>query len=216
MKNRLSPAFEFKLASDPLATGEFRGYASTFNGPPDSFGDIIAPGAFAQTLSEHKTRGSMPALLWSHDPSEPIGKWLSLAEDRHGLAAHGKLTLGTKKGAEAHALLKDGALSLSIGFVPTAREFRGEVRVLKAVKLFEASLVALPANPKATVTAVRSALSRPTDIRSFEAALRELGFSVRESRKLALSGWRGLESRSDPDHSDIVAAIKRAAQSFNV
>lgn len=28
--------------------GTFEGYASTFGGAPDSYGDVIAPGAFAE------------------------------------------------------------------------------------------------------------------------------------------------------------------------
>ena len=38
-------------------TGEFSGYASTFGGEPDSYGDIIAPSAFKGSLREHEKRG---------------------------------------------------------------------------------------------------------------------------------------------------------------
>jgi HK97 family phage prohead protease len=114
--DRLSPAFCFKAAGIDEA-GVFTGLASTFGGPRDAYGDVIAPGAFAGTLAEHAKNGSMLGLLWAHELSEPIGRWLTLKESREGLEAAGNLTLETKRGAEAYALMKDRALGLSIGFV---------------------------------------------------------------------------------------------------
>ena len=55
-------------------------------------------------------------MLWGHDHKEPVGKWLTLKEDATGLQVTGRLTLGTRRGAEAYALLQDDALALSIGF----------------------------------------------------------------------------------------------------
>jgi hypothetical protein len=75
IENKLSPVFNFKLASAE-ASGLFAGYGSTFGGEPDSYGDVIAPGAFSDSLKRYATSNAMPALLWAHDPSEPIGKWL--------------------------------------------------------------------------------------------------------------------------------------------
>lgn len=123
---RLSPAVAFKTAGVDKA-GLFSGYASTFNGPADAYGDVIAPGAFSKTLAS----GRVPAMLWAHDPSEPIGKWLSLTEDRLGLRVEGKLTLGTKRGVEAHALMLDRALGLSIGF---RNPMQGVNKPLKSLK----------------------------------------------------------------------------------
>ena len=50
--------------------GSFTGYASTYGGPPDLVGDIIEPGAFAQSIAE---QGKGYPLLWSHRTDEPIG-----------------------------------------------------------------------------------------------------------------------------------------------
>ena len=44
--DRLSPAFCFKAAGIDKA-GVFTGLASTFGGQRDAYGDVIAPGAFA-------------------------------------------------------------------------------------------------------------------------------------------------------------------------
>ena len=116
-QTRFTPVYELKRA-DIDSAGVFHGYASTFNGPVDSFGDIVAPGAFADSLKQHRAEKSSPALLWAHDQAEVIGRWTSLVEDTHGLKAVGKLTLETAKGKEAHALLKDGALGLQLRLSP--------------------------------------------------------------------------------------------------
>ncbi|MCH7953732.1 MAG: HK97 family phage prohead protease, partial [Chloroflexi bacterium] len=105
---------EIKAVDD---AGTFSGLASTFGPPADSFGDVIAAGAFKKTLAEHKANGTNPLLLWSHDTAEPIGKWLNIKETGDGLAVTGKLTLGVQKAKELHALLLDDAINgLSIGF----------------------------------------------------------------------------------------------------
>ena len=209
LETRLTPAYEFKLArSEPAGT--FRGYASTFNGPPDAFGDVIAPGAFTESL-----KARTPALLWGHDAQEPIGKWLAIAEDRYGLSVEGKLTLGTKRGSEAHALMRDGALGLSIGFrvKPGGSSYQGDQRILKALDLVEISAVAMPANPQATVTGVKSALLRPQDIRSLENMLHETcGFSVRESKRIASGGWPALQQRDAAE--ELAALLVEAKNAF--
>jgi len=192
---RLSPVYTFKQASIDAA-GVFKGYASTFNGPVDSFGDVIAAGAFAETLKKHKSDGTSPALLWSHSPSDVIGRWTSLTEDAHGLQAVGKLTLDTVKGSEAYALMKDGALGLSIGFAAVKSKYdrASKTNTLSKIKLFEVSLVGIAANPAAKITHVKSGI---TTVREYEDAIRDvLGYSRRESKKLA-GGGDGLHSPTD-------------------
>jgi HK97 family phage major capsid protein/HK97 family phage prohead protease len=148
--------------------GEFEGLASCWD-QPDIVGDVVAKGAFRRTLHEHRAAGRMPALLWSHDPAEVIGRWTSMAETDAGLLVKGKLNLLTQRGAEARALLLDGSISgLSIGFRTRSAERRGRGRVLTDVDLVEASLCSLPCAPNARVSAVRNEsmsvdLSAPDD-----------------------------------------------------
>ena len=193
------------------ATGEFAGLASTFGGPPDHVGDIVAPGAFAESLAKHERQGTTPAMLWSHVPSEPVGTWKSFRESGLGLEVAGALTLEVERAREAHALAKAGAVALSIGYITKTSDFDREGhRVLREVDLLEVSLVAIPANHRARITEVKSA--RPQDIRSFEAALRDAcGFSVRDARKLASGGWRALDSQDD----ELVAALRALAVKHN-
>jgi HK97 family phage prohead protease len=147
--------FEFK-ATASAEDGTFEGIASTF-GEVDMLGDAVAPGAFRKSLAQHRRVGRMPLLLWAHDLSAPIGRWLDVRETAQGLAVKGKLILDTVRGREAYALLKERALDgLSIGFrtVDAVRTKTG--RLLKEIDLAEISLVTLPALASARVHSVKS------------------------------------------------------------
>ena len=107
-------ALQIKAAGDD---GTVEGYGSVF-GVRDNYDDVIAKGAFVQSLKDHKAAGTMPAMLWQHDADKPIGVWTEMVEDEKGLRIKGQLAMETVKGKEAHALLKMGALNgLSIGFM---------------------------------------------------------------------------------------------------
>jgi HK97 family phage prohead protease len=138
--------------------GSFYGYASVFD-VVDTYNEIVAPGAFRKTLAAWKGKGQSPAMLWMHDTTQPIGLWFSLSEDKKGLAVSGQLALRTQRGAEAHELLKMGALTgLSIGYrVVASRSLgKGRARVLTELELFEISLVTFPANESARVSVVKT------------------------------------------------------------
>ena len=134
----------------------FSGYASTF-GNIDHGGDIVERGAFTKSLQRRQ-----PRLLWQHDQREPLGKVLSLREDDRGLYGEFKISR-TTRGHDAYQLLKDGALdSMSIGYLPDDHEFDDSgVRKLKSVELLEISLVTIPMNEEAIVTAVKAATPPP-------------------------------------------------------
>jgi HK97 family phage prohead protease len=204
---------EIKLAAD---SGEIEGYGSTF-GNVDLGGDICAAGCFAKTLAEHKADGTMPAMLWGHDPSEPTGVWTEIAEDQRGLRVVGKLTLGTQRGTEARALAKDGALALSMGYATRDAEYDEGARILRDVKLYEISLVGMPMNTQARILSVKSAAQAASEIRdavAFERFLKGHGFSNRLARRLA-AGWSEAVGRQDDDAAaDIVAMLKASAAKF--
>ena len=150
-----SAPLEIKLAR---SGGEITGYGSTFHNE-DRGGDVVAPGAFAKSLAEHRDSGTMPAMLWSHDINEPIGVWHEATEDGKGLLLKGKLTTETRRGAEARALAKDGALALSIGYQTRDADYADGARVLKDVRLHEVSLVSIPMNPEARLVSVKNAMA---------------------------------------------------------
>jgi len=181
------------VKSSISAQGVFEGYGSTFGGDPDSYGDVIAPGAFAASLKEHAAKGTRPALLWHHDLHEPIGAWTSLSEDAYGLKGFGKLTLKSRRGEEAYGLMQDGALSLSIGYRTRKSTFGANgVRILQDVDVREISVVSIPANTSARITAVKSDLIDIGDIedaRDFEKMLRSLGFPQSFAKTAAAAGF---------------------------
>jgi HK97 family phage prohead protease len=151
----ISCALEVKALS---GDGTFTGYASVFN-QVDLQNEIVAPGAFIRSLKQWRQQNRAPAMLWMHDPTQPIGLWLTVREDSNGLHVEGKLGLRTQKGGEAYELLKLGALTgLSIGYrvVASRVDAKRKVRVLTDVDLFEVSLVTFPANEAARVSEVKS------------------------------------------------------------
>jgi uncharacterized protein len=141
---------EVKEAEDGARTIE--GWASTF-GNKDSYGDIILPGAFADSIKERN-----PKMLWQHNSDELVGVWDSATETQQGLYVKGRLA-DTPRGNEAYTLAKMGALdSMSIGYstVEADYDYEAGTRTLKTLELWEVSLVTFPANDQATITSVKA------------------------------------------------------------
>ena len=195
MKHLTRP-LEVKSVNDD---GTFEGYGSVFN-VKDSYSDVIVKGAFVESIKAHREKNTSPALLWQHDHTSPMGIWVSMEEDGHGLKMVGKLALGTQKGKEAYELLKMGAVKgLSIGFaVPKGGEDYDEktrINTIKQIDLWETSVVTFPANRDAQVTAVKSLLEKGDlpDIREFEQFLtRDAGFTRAQARVILNDGYKSL------------------------
>jgi HK97 family phage prohead protease len=137
-----------------LGRDEFEGYASLF-GVPDGAGDIVAPGAFANTL--RKNGIARVRMLYQHFSHEPIGVWEDIHEDSRGLYVKGRLVTDTQRGREVEALLRQGALNgLSIGFrTQRARRDAGTgLRTLLEIELWEISVVTFPLLTGSQVTAI--------------------------------------------------------------
>lgn len=210
----------FALSLKAVGTdGSIEGYASVF-GVRDSYDDVIAKGAFLDSIAEHKAAGTMPAMLWQHDASQPIGVWTEMREDDKGLFIKGQLALETRQGAEAYVLVKMGAINgMSIGFVsvPGTSVYKDDgVRVLNKIDLWENSLVTFPANEKARITGVKSSndLATPKDA---ERILREAGFSKSEATTYVSRVMRMGEERRDSVDSTATAlkAANRLLHSLN-
>lgn len=202
-------ALQLKATGDD---GTVEGYGSVF-GVRDNYDDVIASGAFLSSLSGHKAAGTMPAMLWQHDGSQPIGIWTEMVEDAKGLRIKGRLALGTAQGKEAHELLKMGALNgLSIGFISKqwAYDRETEVRTLTEIDLWEVSLVTFPANEKARITNVKAAdVASVKTVRQAEKALRDAGFSD-DAAKAFVAGVKQIALDERDAHGATVAAISAA------
>jgi len=154
---RKTVKFEVKAIDEEAGT--FTGYAATFSDKPDSYGDIIKSGAFAKTLKEGKRRIK---ILWTHNPMEPIGKPLEMAEDEKGLLIKGKLSLGVQRAREVLSLMKDEVITeMSIGYDTIKQDWTDGIRYLKEIKLWDVSPVVFAANPEAVITGVKQAELKP-------------------------------------------------------
>lgn len=202
------------------ADGTFEGYASVF-GAEDMAHDVVLPGAFKASLAQRGASGVK--LLFQHDPAEPIGVWIELAEDPKGLYARGRLMPEVAKAREVLALMRAGALDgLSIGIraIKGSREARSGIRRLKEIDLWEISIVTFPMLAEARVATVKSgpfAGRLPTE-REFERWLtRDAGLTRSDARAITRSGLKSLMARRDAagglsDEQVTLRAIREATR----
>ena len=188
---------------DQGAAGTFVGLAAAYNNV-DQGGDVLQRGCFKAIEA---TSDGCVRLLDSHQHHRPIGK-ARIQETDAGLAVKGTLNLSVSHARDVHELLKDGTVGgLSIGFqiLPDGSETKANgTRLLKALRLFEISTVCFPMNTSATISHVKSA-GPPTDVRGFEMLLKEVGFSNRDSKKLASRGWAALIGDEPEDPAERIA-----------
>lgn len=169
------------VALDPAravdASGAIEGYGSAWRAV-DSYGDIVMPGAFLDSLARHVAAGTFPKMLYHHDPRRVCGVWDEMDEDDYGLAVRGRLLDGVQDGREAATLIRAGAIDgLSIGYdiggfsYLTPDEARrdlgyapegapcydGRFRLVHSVDLWEISVVTYQACLPARVHEIRRA-----------------------------------------------------------
>lgn len=166
-------SFDFRAADDEAG---FEGHAASW-WSVDSYGTAMAPGAFKRTI---KNRGEKIPVLWNHNADSPIGKHLTIREDKEGLYVNIGIA---DDGAEGTVLLKrlryGVPLGMSFGFqtvrsrpandddpldMATAplwlgkgKEARSQVQVIEEVIYWESSPVTFPANENSAIDAIRSA-----------------------------------------------------------
>lgn len=145
--------------------GIISGYAATWIREPDSYGDVIAKGAFTECLKKIKDEGKVLPLLWNHDSydiNSYIGTVVDLEEDDHGL----KFTASfddTKEAQRARELALTGRVvkfSFAYDVVDQASiqlEDGRDANELRKLNIHEVSLVMYPANPDTGIIDVKSA-----------------------------------------------------------
>jgi HK97 family phage prohead protease len=123
------------------------GYASLW-GVADLDGDVVARGAFADSLA--RTGAAGVRMLHQHEARAVVGVWDAMVEDARGLLVRGRILEWSAEARFAGALARAGALDgLSIGFRAAKARREGRLRVLSAVELWEVSLVTFPMLPGA-------------------------------------------------------------------
>ena len=196
----------------------FEGYASVFGGV-DSYGDTILKGAFASTLRQN----GKPKMFFDHKYGLPIGKFLKVQEDDHGLFVKGELTPGLSLSEDVGAAMRHGTLDgLSIGGYVKAEDYdateTGRV-IRKWAKLIEISPVAFPADGAARIdlSSVKSELDAIESVRDFERFLRDAGdFSnglvdaLMARARVVFGGDRqAIEAKADSDAKALEAITAR-------
>jgi HK97 family phage prohead protease len=214
MRSLLAP-FEVKL--DAGQPGRFKGYGSTF-GNVDLGKDKVAKGAFTRSLGEHVKAGTLPAMYWMHDRSEPVGDYLDMGEDAKGLWTEGQLWTGdneTECSRKSMNLLKGTSpKGMSIGYGTKKYSFdqKTGIRTLEDVDLYEVSIVGYGMNPKALITHIKSLVEdgeTPT-IRDLEEVLRDAGLSANQAKAILSSGYKALQRDAEiPTAADEIKALLR-------
>jgi len=207
-KKYLDVPFEVK-AEDIKEDGTFEGKASLFDNQPDAHRDLVARGAFVETLAAGGRNKTGIAMLYQHRTDKIPGVWLSLQEDTKSLRVKGQLALETQLGKEVHEIMKLGIktgmwkFSLSIGYDTQEYEMQEvkvgdtkiKVRLIKKAELWEISIVTFPAKLGATVTGVKKLIDKVDElklkegmedaetVREAEDILRDSGFSKKEAQQ---------------------------------
>jgi HK97 family phage prohead protease len=214
MERKTIALSELKLAASETKEMKFSGYGAVF-GNVDSYGDVIEPGAFAETLAQAQKTGQFPSMLMQHggmgltaQDLVPIGVWEKLAEDGKGLLNDGVLA-PTPRGEEAYALMKmqprPAITGLSIGYIPKKFTMRSKPeeprRRLHEVELLEVSLVTFPANRQARITDVKSGGFTERDFERW--LMQDAGLSRSEARVVINQGFKSLIAMQDAGSSEL-------------
>lgn len=208
--------FDLRIKSVEDKGGRFEGYGSVFN-VVDSYREVVAPGAFAESLAELKAQDRKVPCLWQHWYDEPIGVYegsygggLGLEEDDHGLKCQGRLLVDDDPlAARAYAHLKAKSVSgLSIGYYVLADTWdeKNRIRTLTKLDLREISIVTFPANDDARIEEVRAKLAagETPSQREVELALRDqLGLSREAAEAFVKGGYNGLSRRDGASGTDL-------------
>lgn len=152
---------------DGLDSGQFEAIVSVF-GNKDSYGDVVQPGAFADTLAEWKASGNPIPVYYSHrmdDPDYNIGYVIDAKETDQGLWVKAQIDTdpAATKATQVHRLLKGRRLTqFSFAYdviegAPAKSETLGDYYSLDKLKLYEVGPTPIGANQETELLAVKSA-----------------------------------------------------------
>lgn len=143
--------------------GTIAGYFSTYDKTPDSYGDIIEPGAFTETIKAREESGHPFPLCFNHDFSAVIGAVESIKDTEKGPYIEANF-LDTTLAQDVRKMLQSGAI-YQFSFAYEVKGWRdpneeekkaGVLNVLTKVDVFEISVVTVPANQNAVATEVKA------------------------------------------------------------
>ena len=176
--------------------GGISGYFSTYDREPDSYGDIVAPGAFTDTIKARVESGHPFPLCWNHDLNQIIGfvdpkNIAPLAQEKRELVKSGVVY----QFSFAYDVLEAGEVELEDG---------RKANELRKLDLFEISIVPIPANQNAVMT----------DIKAGKRNSKKDADAIREAITLLQGVLGELEDTDDgEDEAKANAAVEEPEQS---
>lgn len=176
---------------DGLEEGEFLVYPSTFTKTPDSYGDVVAPGAFLDTIAQWKESGNTLPGLYGHrldDPDYFVAGATDMGEDDHGWWVKGAFDLESPKGPQVYRLVKGKRLSqLSFAFDildegAVELDDGQKANELRKLKVYEFSFVPVGANQDTSVVAIKALADElETEVKSGRAISSKNEATLREA-----------------------------------
>ena len=151
----------FALIKSGDDAGTISGYFSTYDRIPDSYGDIVAPGAFAETIKKREESGHPFPLCWNHNLDQIIGKIDKIEDTKKGPLMTASF-FDTPLAQEKREIVKSGVVyQFSFAYDvldagPVVLDEGVKACELRKLDLFEVSIVPIPANPRAEMTDVKS------------------------------------------------------------
>ena len=147
-----------------LKDGEFLVYPATFIRKPDAYGDVVAKGAFLDSIKAWKESGNVLSGYYGHrmdDPDFNIAYALDMGEDDHGWWVKGAFDMDSPKARQTYRLVKSGRLN-QLSFAYDVMD-AGPVEIdgvkafeLRKLNVHEFSFVPVGANQDTTVEAIKS------------------------------------------------------------
>ena len=154
---------EFPMQKSEGDAGTISGYFSTYDRIPDSYGDVIAKGAFTETIQKRKESGHPFPLCWNHDLNMIIGSVdpADIEDTDKGPLMTAKF-FNSELAQEKREIVKSGVVFqfsyaydiLEAG--PTELEDGVKANELRKLDLFEISIVPIPANQNAVMTDIKA------------------------------------------------------------
>lgn len=169
-------SFDLEFKAFDESKGIVEGYATTFGFPADLDGDIINEKAFDLSLQKINEKG-IP-LLDGHgrdSVNKVVGTVFSAIKTSKGIYIKAKLA-DTPANHEIYMKLQQGHINkFSIGFMIEDAKFvtkdNQEYREITQAEMYEVSIVAIPANPRADILAVKEASLESEGNSEFEGAV---------------------------------------------
>ena len=150
----------FDLVKSDDDAGTISGYFSTYDRIPDSYGDVIAKGAFTETIRKRKESGHPFPLCWNHDLNQIIGY---VDPDNIEDTEKGPLMtasfFNTPLAQEKREIVKSGVVyqfSFAYDVLDQGPAEDIKANELRKLDVFEVSIVPIPANQRAEVTDIKA------------------------------------------------------------